>query len=142
MNTLLLIVHIVICVMLIAVVLFQDGKAGGLTSVSDASQSVFGARGAAKFLMNLTLTLAALFMLTSITLHLTGNKVQKSIASDYVAPQSESKDTQVTAPPAKEGETAGSETPAADAAAPATEAPAAASDAAPANGETPAPAGQ
>lgn len=139
MNTFLLIVHIVVCVLLIAVVLFQDGKAGGLTSVSDASQSVFGARGAAKFLMNLTLTLAVLFMVTSISLHLTGNEVQKSIASDYVAPKPKT-DATVTTPPA-EGEatpTEATEAPAGEA----TQTPAPAAETAPATGGTPAPAGQ
>jgi preprotein translocase subunit SecG len=140
MNTFLLIVHIVVCVLLIAVVLFQDGKAGGLTSVSDASQSVFGARGAAKFLMNLTLTLAVLFMATSISLHLTGSKVQKSIASDYAAPQTKT-DANVTAPPAT-GEAATTEAPAADATQTPAPAPAPATDTAPATGGTPVPAGQ
>jgi len=38
--------HIAICVLVILVILFQDGKTGGLTGVADnASQQVFGAKG-------------------------------------------------------------------------------------------------
>ena len=80
------IVHVIVCVLLVAVILFQEGKAGGLTSVSDSSQSVFGARGAASFLTKLTSGLAICFMVTSLGLNFIGGSKQKSIADDYQPP--------------------------------------------------------
>lgn len=82
--------HVVVCFLLIAVILFQDGKAGGLTSVSDSSQSVFGAKGAGSFLNKLTTILAILFMATSLFLNFANPTGNESIASDYVPETSQS----------------------------------------------------
>lgn len=77
------IVHVLVCVLLVAVILFQDGKAGGLTSVSDSGQSMFGAKGAASFLTKLTSGLAICFMVTSLFLNFSGTSSKKSIADSY-----------------------------------------------------------
>lgn len=102
MSNFFFIVHVAICVLLIAVILFQDGKAGGLTSVSESSQSVFGARGAASFLTKLTSILAFFFFASSVGLHFKG-KSQKSIASDYTPPASVSSEVTVDAPATTDG---------------------------------------
>jgi len=78
------IIHIIISILLIVVVLFQDGKAGGLTSVADSSQAVFGAKGATNFLTKLTSTLAVVFMCSSLFLAFKEAPKEKSIASDFV----------------------------------------------------------
>lgn len=78
------ILHIVICVILIAVILFQEGKSGGLVSVSDTSQSMFGARGATSFLTKLTSVIAVVFMVSSLFLAFNSAPDNSSIASDYV----------------------------------------------------------
>ncbi len=78
------IVHVVVCVLLIAVILFQDGKTGGLGSIPDASNSVFGAKGASSFLTKLTSGLALLFMVLSLGLAYQNSDDAKSIAADHV----------------------------------------------------------
>ncbi len=78
------IMHVVICVLLVATILFQDGKTGGLVSVADAGQSVFGAKGASSFLTKLTSGLALAFMILSLILAFSSSPSNKSIASDFV----------------------------------------------------------
>ncbi len=70
MYTLILILHVVLCIFLIIVVLLQPGKGGdaGIAFGGGGSQSVFGARGATTFLQKLTTYAAVLFMVTTITL--------------------------------------------------------------------------
>lgn len=80
------VVHIAVCVLLIATILFQEGKAGGLVSVADSSQSVFGAKGASSFLTKMTAVLAVLFMVLSFALAYSSSPSNKSIASDYSPP--------------------------------------------------------
>ena len=86
-------IHVVICVLLIAVILFQDGKAGGLTSVADTSQAVFGAKGAASFLTRLTSVLALAFMSSSLFLAFYSAPGNDSIAAGH---QPEKKDPSIS----------------------------------------------
>ncbi len=79
----LFILHIFICVVLILVILFQDGKTGGLVSVSDNTNSVFGAGGGDKVLTKFTSVVAILFMCTSMFLAFQGGHSNQSIASDF-----------------------------------------------------------
>jgi preprotein translocase subunit SecG len=70
MNTALVVLHVVVCIFLIAVVLLQRGKGAEIGAVfgGGASSTVFGSRGAGNFLTKLTTASAVVFMLTSITL--------------------------------------------------------------------------
>lgn len=70
MQTLLTVVHIVVCVFLILVVLLQAGKGGGMGIAfgGAGSQTVFGSSGAGNFLTRLTTVTAAVFMLSSLGL--------------------------------------------------------------------------
>jgi preprotein translocase subunit SecG len=70
MNAVLVVLHIIVCVFLIAVVLLQRGKGAEMGAVfgGGASSTVFGSRGAGNFLTKLTTGSAILFMLTSLTL--------------------------------------------------------------------------
>lgn len=77
------ILHIIICVLLVLTILFQDGKTGGLTGVADASQQNFTARSATNFLTKLTTYLAIFFMVTSLSLAILSTPSNQSIASDY-----------------------------------------------------------
>ncbi|MHB1926011.1 MAG: preprotein translocase subunit SecG [Leptospirillum sp.] len=71
MTTLITIIHILTCVLIIGAVLLQSGK-GADTGVmlGGSSQSLFGARGASSFLSKVTVVLATLFMVTSLSLSL------------------------------------------------------------------------
>ncbi|MEZ4704976.1 MAG: preprotein translocase subunit SecG [Bdellovibrionota bacterium] len=66
----LVVFHSIVSVLLILVVLLQQGKGEGMGSAlgGGSSQSVFGARGAATFLSKFTTILAAIFMTTSLAL--------------------------------------------------------------------------
>lgn len=80
------IIHIAVCVFLILIILFQDGKTGGLVSVADTGNSVFGAQGASSFLTKLTSGIAIVFMCTSVFLAFMNAPGSNSIADDYTPP--------------------------------------------------------
>ena len=67
---LVLILHLIACFFLIAVVLLQQGKGQDLASAfgGGGTQAAFGPRGSATLLSRVTTGLAAIFMMTSITL--------------------------------------------------------------------------
>jgi preprotein translocase subunit SecG len=64
------IIHVVVCLFLIAVVLLQSGKSADIAAAFGGmgSQTAFGPRGAATVLSKATTWSAVIFMLTSITL--------------------------------------------------------------------------
>jgi preprotein translocase subunit SecG len=70
MTVLLLLVHIVVCLFLIAIVLLQSGKGAelGATFGGGSSHTLFGGRGAATFLSKMTTVAAVVFMITSLVL--------------------------------------------------------------------------
>jgi preprotein translocase subunit SecG len=70
MATLLITLHVLVCISLIIIVLLQAGKGAeaGATFGAGASQTVFGATGGQNFLGKLTTAAAIIFMLTSLTL--------------------------------------------------------------------------
>jgi len=70
MTTFLTILHVIVCIFLIAVVLLQRGKGAEIGAVfgGGGSSTVFGSRGAGSFLSKLTTGAAILFMITSLSL--------------------------------------------------------------------------
>lgn len=81
MTTFLTIVHVFVCLFLVAVVLLQSGRAGGMGVLSGAqTQTVFGGRGAGGFLTKATAVCATLFMLTSASLAYTSSSGRDSLA--------------------------------------------------------------
>jgi preprotein translocase subunit SecG len=70
MATLLISLHVLVCISLIIIVLLQAGKGAevGATFGAGSSQTVFGASGSRDFLSKLTTAAAIIFMLTSLTL--------------------------------------------------------------------------
>ena len=70
MGTVLVVLHVMVCIFLIAVVLLQRGKGAEIGAVfgSGASSTVFGSRGAGNLLTKLTTISAVIFMLTSLSL--------------------------------------------------------------------------
>jgi preprotein translocase subunit SecG len=62
-------VHILMCIILIAIVLLQTGKGASMgAAFGGASQTLFGSSGPANFLNKITTIAAVVFMLTSFTL--------------------------------------------------------------------------
>src|SRR5215470_10902913 len=79
-TILITIVHVLVCLFLIAVVLLQSGKSGDIAAAfgGQGSQTAFGPRGAATALSKATTISAILFMLTSITLSIHASRVSSS----------------------------------------------------------------
>jgi preprotein translocase subunit SecG len=70
LQTLTIVVHVLLAAAIVGLVLLQRGKGAdaGAGFGAGASGTVFGARGSASFLSRTTGILAALFMVTSLTL--------------------------------------------------------------------------
>jgi preprotein translocase subunit SecG len=70
MFTLLVIVHVIVCLFLVGVVLLQQGKSADLAAAfgGSGSQTAFGPRGASNVLTRLTTWAGVIFMITSILL--------------------------------------------------------------------------
>lgn len=81
MNTLLTILHVIVCLILIIAVLLQSGKAGDLAGAfgGAGSQSVFGPRGVTTILAKATTISAILFMVTSMGLWIISSKGARSV---------------------------------------------------------------
>ena len=68
MQTAVLILHIVVCLILVILVLLQAGREGmGVIFGGSGNSSVFGSGGAGGILVKLTTFLAVLFLITSLT---------------------------------------------------------------------------
>lgn len=69
LNSFVLVVHLFVCVALIAIILLQAGRGGGVADTfgGSAAQSILGSRGT-QFLTRATTVCATVFMLTSLTL--------------------------------------------------------------------------
>jgi preprotein translocase subunit SecG len=67
-----LILHLLVCLALVAVVLVQSGKGGGLAggAFGGSAQTVFGGKGATDFITRATMVLGGLFFVTSLSLAL------------------------------------------------------------------------
>ena len=89
MVTLLVLVHVVVCLFLIGVVLLQQGKSADMASAfgGAGANTAFGPRGASNLLTKLTTWSAILFMLTSIglTITLTRSNTSGSVLSNTPA---------------------------------------------------------
>ena len=69
LQTFIDIVHIFVCMVLMGVVLLQQGKGGGMgAAFGGATTQVFGGRGAGNILTRATAICAGIFMLTSVSL--------------------------------------------------------------------------
>jgi len=77
-GNILVVLHVTVCVFLIAIVLLQRGKGAEIGAVfgGGASSTVFGSRGAGNLLTKLTTACAAMFMLTSLALAYVYNEGQ------------------------------------------------------------------
>src|ERR1700753_4325371 len=86
--------HVIVCLILIGVVLLQQGRSADLAGAfgGQGSQTAFGPRGAANLLTKVTTWAAVIFMLTSIGLTVLiqrssgGNSVLSGIKPAQTAP--------------------------------------------------------
>ena len=69
MYTLLIIIHVIVCLLMIGAILLQSGKGAEIgAAFGGSSQTVFGSRGPANFLSKFTVITAFVFMFTSLSL--------------------------------------------------------------------------
>ena len=67
--TIIIVLHVLVCMALILIVLLQAGKGAEMgAAFGGASQTIFGSAGAMGFLTKLTTVAAIIFMLTSLLL--------------------------------------------------------------------------
>lgn len=114
MIQILLLIHMLVALAIIALVLLQQGKGASIGAAfgSGSSNTIFGSRGPASFLVKLTGTLAFLFFATSLSL---GYIIRtESLANNQLMapptvktqPHQQSSQTSQSAPTASKGITA------------------------------------
>ena len=83
MSTLIIIVHVVVCLTLIGIVLLQTGKGADMgAAFGGSSQALFGGGGPAPFLTRVTTAAAVVFMITSLVLaYVSANVMEGSVMS-------------------------------------------------------------
>ena len=80
MSTIVVAIHVLVCLALIFIVLLQHGKGAGIgAAFGGSSQTVFGSTGAAPFLAKLTAAAAIVFMVTSLGLTFLGRQKEVSV---------------------------------------------------------------
>ena len=104
LQTIVLIAHVGVALLIIGLVLLQRGKGAdaGTGFGSGASGTVFGARGSATFFSRATGVLATLFFVTSLALAYlsTERTAPSSLLESAPVPQSTSQPAPATSPPA------------------------------------------
>jgi preprotein translocase subunit SecG len=83
LHTVTTVIHVLLAAGIVGLVLLQRGKGAdaGAGFGAGASGTVFGARGSASFLSRTTATLAALFIVTSLTLAYMGGRTVEAPTS-------------------------------------------------------------
>ena len=112
LYTLIVIVHVFICFLMIGAILLQSGKGAEIgAAFGGSSQTVFGSRGPANFLSKFTVAVAAVFMLTSLTLAILAKQQNFSSTVIDLNKKSESSAPAAPAQPSTESGSAGSTPP-------------------------------
>ena len=105
LQTIVLIAHVGIALLIIGLVLLQRGKGAdaGTGFGAGASGTVFGARGSATFFSRATGVLATLFFVTSLALaYLATERVAPTSLLEGAPAQQSTPQPQITTPPAAE----------------------------------------
>lgn len=113
MDTLITIVHVLVCLLLIVIVLLQQGKGADVgATFGGSSQSLFGSDGPMSLLNKATTGIAIIFMVTSITLaYMSARSSTGSVMSGLSVSQkadvtTKADSSSATATPAEEAGTA------------------------------------
>ena len=87
MATLVTVIHVFVCLFLVLTVLLQPGKGGGMGGAfgGGSTQSVFGGSGGSGLLRKATVFIAALFMLSSMTLAWLASNTGADALKDFSA---------------------------------------------------------
>src|SRR5262245_31872933 len=106
METVLYIVHILVCIALLPIILLQAGKGGGVSATfgGGGAGTVFGSRGASTFLTKMTSGAAIIFMITSMALSWYASKSRSVVGDEPDAP---AQTTGSTVQPGEEGDQVG-----------------------------------
>jgi len=98
--TIIIVVHILVCVALILIVLLQAGKGAEMgAAFGGASQTIFGSAGAMGFLSKLTTVAAVIFMITSLLLTFATTRRISTIMKESPAPTAPAAPSGVPAQP-------------------------------------------
>lgn len=100
METLLIIVHVIVCLFLIGIVLLQHGKGADIgATFGGSSQSLFGTEGPIPLLNKVTTFSAVVFMVTSVALaYLASQNGSGSVMSELSKDQAKQEATAVAEP--------------------------------------------
>ncbi|MCP4751078.1 MAG: preprotein translocase subunit SecG [Proteobacteria bacterium] len=85
MNTPLIIIHVIVCVIIIFIVLLQVGRGAEAGAMFGSTGQAHTSRGSATFAGKLTTALAVTFMLTSFLLYYNTSNSAKSSIIDRVS---------------------------------------------------------
>jgi preprotein translocase subunit SecG len=94
-QTLILVIHVIVCIALILIILLQTGKGADIGAAfgGGSSNTVFGSSGAGTFLSKVTVGAAVVFMITSIFLTYFAGRAasvgDRSVMSGQAAPVKE-----------------------------------------------------
>ena len=100
LYTLILLVHVFVVIGLISVILIQRGRSGGLIEALGGVESIFGTKTSA-FFVKVTVVLAVLFFVTTISLAYLSKQRGKSLLDKYKdIPAQEEKNTPSSSLPA------------------------------------------
>ncbi len=104
METLLTVLHVVVCLFLVGIVLLQHGKGADIgATFGGSSQSLFGSEGPLPLLNKITTAAAIIFMLTSVVLaYISSHTGTDSVMSELAKPQSVQVDKATTKPSAEQ----------------------------------------
>jgi preprotein translocase subunit SecG len=98
--TIIVVVHVLVCIALILIVLLQAGKGAEMgAAFGGASQTIFGSAGAMGFLSKLTTVAAVIFMITSLLLTFSSTRKGSTIMKERPAPAAPAAPLQMPAQP-------------------------------------------
>ena len=86
MTLILVLLHVSVCIALILIVLLQTGKGADMgAAFGGSSQALFGSSGAASFMHKVTVAVAAIFVLTCMSLTLLFGKAETSSVMEGIS---------------------------------------------------------
>ena len=98
--TVIIVLHILVCVALILIVLLQAGKGAEMgAAFGGASQTIFGSAGAMGFLSKLATVAAVIFMITSLLLTFSSTRRASSVVKERPAETAPAAPSQVPVQP-------------------------------------------